>query len=233
MSDDIDSGDAWVYESLVGALPGIDLTPSRAVAIQFAGFELGVLAFGWVYGLRSAAVAGTVGVAVAAAGSAFMLDLGARVRALPSPEPYRRLLFGSSVEVVLGLLAYVGLLTYLFAYDPRDGTSLVADLLGARPPAPAVFLFLLIVWDVCYRIGTAWWAAVAGLYRSWRFRFDRETAAAFRGLDRRIAGFGVLQLALVPVVREQPLLAALVVGHVVAVLAVVGASAWRSRSTAT
>jgi hypothetical protein len=153
-----------------------------------------------------------------------MLDLGDRVRDLDAPASYRRLLFGSSIEVVLGILAYVALLTYLFVFDPRDGTTLVTELLGENPPLLPSYLLLLISWDVCYRIGTGWWAAVAALYRSWRFDFDAETTAEFRRLDLRTAGFGLVQVALLPPLLSHPPLAVAVGGHIIAVWIVVAAS---------
>lgn len=217
-------GETWTYESLVGAVPGIGVSPARAVALQFAGFEAGVLALGWLYDLPAAAAAGTVAVGVAAGGSAAMLWLGERIRDLPAPAAYRRLLFGTSVEVALGLVAYAALLTYLFVHDPRDGASLVVDLLGTHPPLPAVFLALLILWDLCYRIGTGWWAAVAALYRSTRYAFEPAVAAAFRRLDLANAAFALLQLVLVLPVRDHPVLVAALVGHALAVWAVLAAS---------
>jgi hypothetical protein len=219
-----DFGETWVYESIVGAVPGVSLSPGRAVALQFVGFEFAVLALAWIYDLPEGAVAGTIAVAVAAAGSAAMLDLGDRVRALDAPEAYRRLLFGSSIEVVLGLLAYVALVTYLFAFDPRDGTTLLGDLLGPEPPLAVTYLLLLISWDVCYRIGTGWWAAVAALYRSIAFDVDAESTRAFRRLDLRTAAFAFVQLALLPLLGGHPILAFAVGGPVLAVWVVVAAS---------
>lgn len=223
-------GDTWVYESIVGALPGVDLSRPVAVAVQFGLFEGGVLLLAAVYGLWAAVLPGTVAVAVAAAGSAVMLDLGDRIRRLPVPSSYRRLLFGTGIEVVLGLVAYVGLVTYLFVYDPRDGASLVVDLLGPRPPLPAAYLFLLVLWDLCYRIGTGWWASLVAAWRSTRYRFDAETVRALRVVDRRTVGFALLQLALLPFLDGQPVLAAAVVGHVVAVLAAIGIAERRRRT---
>jgi hypothetical protein len=219
-------GETWVYESIVGALPGVSLSPGMAVGLQFVGFELAVLVLAAIYGLREAAIAGTIAVAVAAAGSAAMLDLGDRVRDLDAPVPYRRLLFGSSIEVVLGLLAYVALLTYLFVFDPRDGASLFTELLGEDPPLLPAYLLLLISWDVCYRIGTGWWAAVAALYRSRRFTFDVATTAEFRRLDLRTAGFALVQVALLPPLLSHPPLAVAVGGHIIAVWVVIAASVW-------
>ncbi|MFB6298889.1 MAG: hypothetical protein ABEH65_01360 [Halobacteriales archaeon] len=224
--EEVEFGDAWVYESIVGALPWIELSDRMAVMIQFLSFEIGVLILAWVYDLWMAALAGSIAVLVATIGSAIMLNLGNQIRALDAPTPYRRLLFGSSIEVVLSLFAYVGLLTYLFVYDPHTGGSLLAELLGERPPLAVVYLMLLILWDVCYRIGTGWWAAVAALFRSIRYRFDPKTAAGFRRIDRRNAGFALVQLSLVPLVWEYPLLVGALVGHVIAVLIVVGASLW-------
>jgi len=219
-------GETWVYESIVGAVPGVSLSSRQAVTLQFAGFEVAVLALAWVYDLWQGALAGTVAVAVATAGSAAMLDLGSQVRDLDAPPAYRRLLFASSIEVVLGLLAYVALVTYLFVFDPRDGATLFTDLLGEDPPVLAAYLLLLISWDVCYRIGTGWWAAVAALYRSMRFEFDPDTARGFRRLDLRTAGFALVQAALLPPLFGHPILAVAVGGHIIAVWVVVGASVW-------
>ncbi|MGB9986914.1 DUF7530 family protein [Salarchaeum japonicum] len=210
-------GRTWVYESIVGAIPGLSLPDRLAVAVQFVLFETLVLAAAAVYGYWNAVVPGTLAVAVAAAGSAFMLDMGRRVRGLSLPDSYTRLLFGSSVEVVLGVVSFVLLVTYLFVVDPRDGATLLRRLFGPNPAAPAVALTLLVLWDVCYRIGTGWWAAVLAAYRELAYSFDGDTAAELRALDSRNVGFAFLQLAVVPLLADQPLLAFAVAGHVLAV----------------
>jgi hypothetical protein len=98
----------------------------------------------------------------------------------------------------------------------------VDRLFGPEPPILVVYLTLLILWDVCYRIGTGWWAAITALWRSARFRFDGETYRALRRADMEALGFGLLQLAFVPFLLDQPVLLAAVVGHVIAVSAVTG-----------
>jgi hypothetical protein len=214
-------GETWVYESIVGALPGVALTRTQAVAIQFGLFEAAVLGLGAAYGLRTAALAGTAAVAVAAAGSVAMLRIGTSTRRLDTPEPYRRLLFGTSIEVVLSVLAFVALVTHLFVFDPRGGGQpLLAALFGPDPPIIAVYLALLVLWDLCYRIGTSWWTAVVSLWRSVRFRFDAPTAAGLRRTDATNVAFGLIQLALVPLLLDQPALLVAVGGHVVAVTTV-------------
>lgn len=217
-------GDTWAYESIVGALPGLDLPERVAVGIQLVGFEAAVLVLAWAYGLPDAAIAGTVAVAVATAGSVTMRRMGDRVRAADVPEAYPRTLFGSSMDVVLGLLAFVALVVYVFVVDPGDGTSLLADLVGEQPPPVVVFVGLVVAWDVCYRIGTSWWASVVGAWRSWRFDVDAETAAALRRVDRLNVGFAVVQLALAPLLVGHPILLVAVLGHVVAVVLVAGLS---------
>jgi len=87
-----------------------------------------------------------------------------------------------------------------------------------------VYLMLLVLWDVCYRIGTGWWASVAALWRSARFEFDPDTAAALQRADLETMGFGVLQLVLLPFLVDFPVLATAVAGHVLAVTLVTGAS---------
>ncbi|MFB6160987.1 MAG: hypothetical protein ABEJ61_07395 [Haloferacaceae archaeon] len=214
-------GTAWVYESIVGAVPGANLTGGRGVLVQFVLFETSVLALAWAYGLPDAAVAGTVAVAVAAAGSVGVLRVGRTVRAVDPPETYRRLLFGSSIEVVLAVVAFAGLVTYLFVVDPASPPgSLLASLFGPDPPAPAVFLALLVLWDLCYRIGVSWWAAVVALWRSRRLRFEAGAARTLRRADATNVAFALTQLALLPFLRNQPVLWYAVAGHVVAVVVV-------------
>lgn len=221
-------GETWVYESFVSALPGVEVPNRVAVAIQVFGFE-GLLVVLWLlYDLPQAAlVAGTVAVTVAGVGSVVMLELGDRLRSIPAPEEYRRLLFGSSVEVVLGVLAFVALVTHLFVFDPQQGGEpLVETLFGpvADQPTPVVYVTLLVLWDVVYRIGTGWWACVVALWRSYRFTFDAETARRFQRADAINLGFGLVQLLLVPFVLDRPVLLVVVAGHVLAVVGVSAAS---------
>lgn len=220
-------GETWVYERVVGAILG--LSPSRpvAVAAQFALFEGLVLSFAAAYDLWSAVPAGTAAVAVAAAGSYLLLALGETIREPPTPPAYRRLLFSSSIEVVLGVLSFVALLSYLFAVDGRGGrVPLLAELLGEAPPAPAVSLALLVLWDLCYRIAAGWWASLTGLLRTVRYRdrFDARTRSHLRRADLLTVGVALVQLPLVPFVRGRPLLVWAVLGHVAAVTLASGAS---------
>ena len=219
-----DYGETWAYESIIGALPGVELSSAEAIGIQLLVFETAVLALAWYYGLWTAAIAGTAAVLVAAVGSLEMLRISRAARASVTPEPYRQLLFSSSIEVVLAVLSFIALVTHLFVFDPRNGGLLVERLFGPDPPVLVVYLTLLVLWDLCYRIGTGWWASVVGLWRSVRYRFDPETAATLRRADRETLLFGVVQLILVPFLREHPVLLAALVGHVVAVTVVSGTS---------
>ena len=214
-------GETWTYESIVGALPGIDLSAGQAIAIQVALFEAAVLVFAWYYDLWALAVAGTVAVAVAALGSAEMLRIGAMIRQSEPPSAYRRLLFGSSIEVVLSVLAFVGLVSYLLRSAPGTSFALV---FSPDAPLPVLYLALLILWDLCYRIGTGWWASIVGLWRSVRYQFDPEDAASLRRADAETVLFGLTQLLLVPFVLEHPLLVGVLLGHVLAVTIVSGIS---------
>lgn len=217
--------DSWVYEGIVGALPGIHVRPRLALFLQFVLFEAAILALALWYGLPEAAVAGTVAVVVSTVGSAQLLRIGKRIREARVPDSYRRVLFGSNIEIVLAVLAYIALVTYLFVFDPRYAErSLIESLLGTEPPVVAVYLLLLVLWDVCYRIGAGWWASVAALWRSLRYRFDAETARALRRADGEIVLFGLLQTAFLPFLTDQPVLFVVVVGHVVATVVVTGAS---------
>ncbi|SEO58666.1 hypothetical protein SAMN04487948_103360 [Halogranum amylolyticum] len=218
-------GEAWTYESIVGALPGIELSEPQAVAFQFVLFEVLILLFAWVYDLWNAALAGTAAVAVAVVGSVAMLRLGAGTRSLELPETYRRVLFGSSIEVVLAVLAFIALVTHLFVFDPQQAAAagrpaLLDQLFGPQPPVVVVYLMLLVLWDLCYRIGTSWWTAVVALWRSYRYRFDDKTVGALRRLDATNVGFAVAQLLLVPFLLDDPVLLFAVGGHVVAVTVV-------------
>jgi len=217
-------GETWAYESIIGALPGIDLSPGEAIAIQLVVFEVSVLALAWYYDLRGAAVAGTAAVLVAALGSAEMLRIRAAARRPETPESYRRLLFGSSIEVVLSVLAFIALVTHLFVFDPRSPDPLVETLFGPEPPTLVVYLTLLVLWDLCYRIATGWWVSIVGLWRSVRYRFDGRTAGVLRQADRESVLFGLLQLPLLAFLTDQPVLFAALTAHVAAVLLISGSS---------
>lgn len=221
----IEYGETWVYEGIIGAIPGLDLGPRRALALQFIVFEAAILILAWYYGYWGAAIAGTVAVVVATIGSAELLRIAEYARSEDVPKPYQRLLFGSNVEVVLSVFAFIALLTHLFVLDPRHSTTpLLESLLGSEPPAPAVFLTLLVLWDVCYRIGAGWWASVASLWRTLRYPVDSETRRRLRRGDIETLGFAAVQLAFVPFLLSQPVLLVAVVGHVVAVTVVIGLS---------
>jgi hypothetical protein len=218
-------GETWVYESLVGAIPGLDLSEGNALAIQLVLFEVAALVVAAVYGLWDAVPAATAAILVAVVGSWLMLTFSRTIRELQPPEPYRRLLFGSSIEVALGVVAFVLLVTYLFVVDPRGSApTLLEELLGPKPPVIAVALLLLICWDVVYRIGTCWWATVAGFWRALRFGFDRSTTRRLTRLDALNVAFAGVQVMLVPFVVDHPILVAAVVGHLAAVVLVATAS---------
>ncbi|MDB9281223.1 hypothetical protein PN416_14815 [Halorubrum ezzemoulense] len=213
-------GETWVYESLVGGIPGLGISRTLAVALQFVIFEVGVVALGWYYGVWNAVAAGTVAVVVAAVGSVEMHRLGAKNRLLGTPPEHKRLLFGSSIEIVLGVLAFIALVTYLFAWD---GT-LINRLFGVDPPIPVVYLTLLVLWDLTYRIGTSWWSAVVALWRAVHVDLPSEERATVRRLDAENIGFSLVQLALAPFLLSEPVLLGAVVGHVIAVALVCGAA---------
>jgi len=220
----VEYGETWVYESIIGAVPGVDLSRRAAFAVQFGLFEAGILVFAAVYDLWTGALAGSVAVALATIGSFEMLRISRLVREADLPDEYSEAVFGSSIEIVLGLLAFLALVTYLFVVDPRQGTTLVAAVLGEAPPAPAVYLLLLVAWDVCYRIGTGWWASVAGLWRSLQYSFGPERRRILRRADLETLAFAVTQLVLAPFLVGHPVLFYAVVGHVVAVAVVTGLS---------
>jgi hypothetical protein len=243
-------GDAWVYESIVSALPRANLSGRAAIALQVAVFEVTLLVVAAAYGLQDAVVPGTVAVGVAAVGSYVMLDLAEANRSLDAPPQYYRLLFGSSIEVVLGVLAFAALVTHLFVFEPtrlgealplegllpvavsRASEPLVTAFLGSEPPVVAAYLMLLVLWDLCYRIGTSWWTAVVSLYRELRVPYPSAAAAEFRRLDVRNVGFAATQVALLPFLLDRPILLVAVGGHVLAVTGVSGAALLLSRRRA-
>ena len=222
----------WVYESLIRSVPGVNASRRTALAVQFVAFEAAVLLLGWYHDRPEAMIAGTVGVLVAVAGSAFMLRLSHGLRANGGPDRYRELLFGSSIEIVLGLVSYTLLIVYAFVYDPlQGGETLVADLLGPDPSILYSFVLLMIGWDVAYRIGVGWWACVTGLWRSLTTAegLSAQERRRFARLDAITVGFASLQLLVIPVLAGHPILQAAVLGHVLAVGLVAGVSIHRLR----
>ena len=214
-------GETWVFESIVGAIPGLDLSDRTALVLQFVLFEALALVVVTVFDRWQALAPGTAAILVATAGSAFMLDIGQRIRNASIPAVYRQLLFSTSFEVVLGVVGYATVLTVIFVYQPRHGPTLLEVTLGPSVPLVAAFLFFMILWDIAYRVGTGWWIALLALWRVYAAGVDPATAANIRAIDRRTAAFGLSQLLLLPFVWEFRLLSALLLGHVAAVLLVV------------
>jgi hypothetical protein len=220
-------GETWTYESIVGALPGIEVSTTLALTIQLGIFEIGVLVLAWFYGLWNVALIGSAAVFVAGIGSIEMVRVARRIRSAELPDAYRRLVFGSKMDVVLAVLAFCAMLSYLFVPNAQTGRAPLLDrLLGPTPPVLVVYFLLLVLWDVCYRIGTGWWATVTSLWRSYRYRFDPDTAKTFFWADIETIVFGVIQLLLIPFVLDYPILLAVLVAHVSAVLVVTSASLW-------
>lgn len=233
MTADRPPGEAeWVYESLVRSIPIVNVSRSVAIAVQLIGFEGAILLLSWYHGLPEAALVGTAGVLVSIAGSVFMLRLSRSIRTIETPEQYRDLLFGSRIEIVLGLLSFFVLIVFVFVYDPRQpGEALVTTLLGERPPLLLSYVMLMIGWDVAYRIGVGLWASVLGLWRSVRFgeEFSESTKGRLRRADGLTIGFAAVQLLLVPVLSGHLVLQFVLVGHVLAVVVISGSSIIRLR----
>lgn len=215
-------GGGWAYVSIVSALPGVDIDTRVALAAQVLLFECAAVALAAWYGLWDALPVATVAVGVATAGSGLMVALTDRIRRLRPPEAYRHVLFDSSIDVMMGTVAFVALVTYLFVAGDGATGGLLMRLLGDPPPAPAVFLALLVAWDLCYRIGTGWWASVTGLWRAVRFApgMAEATRRGYVRTDLLTIAFAGLQVLLVPFLWEDRPLALLVLGHVAAVVVV-------------
>lgn len=239
--DDDRFGETWVYESIVSALPGADLSGRAAIVLQVGVFETALLVLAAAYDLWNAVAPGTAAIVVAGVGSLFMLKMGETNRTLRVHQQYYRLLFGSSIEVVLGVLAFTALVTHLFVYEPafvgawpladrlpfavaQADRPLVDELFGSQPPIAAVYLALLLLWDLCYRVGASWWVAVVSLYRELRLPRAASAGEAFRRLDVLNVGFALVQLLLLPFITDRPVLLVAVGGHIVAVFAVSAAA---------
>lgn len=217
-ADPLESG-GWAYVTLVSAVPGLSLSPRSALAVQFLVFESIAVGLAAWYSRWGALLVGTIAIGVATLGSGLMLLLTDRVRALDPPARYRQVLFDSSIDVVMGLVAFIGLLTYLLVSGPG---TLLQRVLGDPVPTPAVFFALLVAWDLSYRIGTAWWASITGLWRAASFgrRLPSTVRRQYVRVDLLTLGFAGFQLLLVPFLWADRLLAWLVVGHVAAVVVV-------------
>jgi hypothetical protein len=216
----------WAYLSIVSAVPGVEFDVRVAIAVQFLAFEGTAIVLAATDDLWHALPFATVAIGVATAGSYLMVSLSDHLLATDPPERYRRLLFHSSIDVVMGVVAFVALVTYLLVSASAGAPSLLQRLVGTPLPAPAVFFGLLVAWDLCYRIGTGWWASVTGLWRTVAFERapDADTRGAYARADLLTIAFAGVQILLVPFLRGDSLLLVTVVGHVGAVVLVSGLS---------
>jgi hypothetical protein len=128
----------------------------------------------------------------------------------------------------MGVVAFVAFVTVLLVSPTGADGGLLVRLLGEPLPALPVAFGLVVAWDLCYRIGTAWWASLTGCWRTITIvtgggpALDPVARAALQRIDALVVGFAALQLLLVPALAAEPLLAAALVGHVVAVALVSG-----------
>ncbi len=216
-------GRAWAYESIIHAIPGYELSRPLALAVQFLLFESAIILLGIRYGLWEGVIFGTIGVIVAVVGSVGMLRISSRARQAGAPEAYLRLLFGSRIDLVLGVIAYALVITYLVAVDTGEN-ALLTRLLGEDLPPAALFVLLVVLWDVCYRIGTAWWATVVALWRSLTLELAPQTRSALIRVDAETIALSAVQLLLLPFAVGSPVLAFALIGHLIAVVVVAGGS---------
>jgi hypothetical protein len=209
----------WAYVSLVSAIPGLAIDPRRALVVQFVLFEGVAVGLAAWYGRWAALPFATTAILVATLGSGLMVVLSDWVRSLDPPRSYRQALFESSIDVVMGLVAFIALLTSLLV-DSRG--ALLQRVLGDPLPPQVVFFALFVAWDLCYRIGTAWWVSITGLWRAASFGrgLDAGRRRRYARTDLLTMGFAGLQLLLVPFLWADRWLAWLVIGHVIAVIVV-------------
>lgn len=212
----------WAYVSLLSAIPGVDVGPRAALLVQLVLFEALAIVIAVGYDRLEALPLATAAIVVATAGSALMLALSARIRSLSPPDVYRQTVFHASIDVVMGLVAFIAFLTYLLVTASSPGGGLLGRLLGEPLPAIPVFFGLLLAWDVCYRIGTAWWVSSTGLWRTVAIddALDERTHRSYVRIELLAMAFALLQVGLVPFVWTDRLLAVAILGHVLAVLAV-------------
>lgn len=212
----------WAYVGIVSVLPIRSLDVRVALLIQFLLFEGGAIVLALWFDRPRVLPAATAAIVVTTAGSGLMLTLSEWIRRLNSPARYRQLLFGSSLDVLLGVVAFLLLVTSLLMDASGQQTGILERLLGERPPAPMVFFALVVLWDLCYRIGTGWWASLTGLWRSITFRMDigEDARAGYHRADLLTMVFAGFQLLLVPFLWSDRLLVLALLGHVLAVFVV-------------
>lgn len=214
----------WAYVSLVAAVPGLSTDNRSAVTVQFGLFEGTAIILAAIYDLWQLLPFATTAIVISTLGSYLMVSLSDRIQSLNPPESYRRTLFDSSIDILMGLVAFITLITYLFIDAISSRVGLVEQLFGASPPALVVFFALFVAWDLTYRIGIVWWTSITGLWRTITFRTE-ETDSAHNGYlraDLYTIVFAGLQLLLAPFLWPDRLLVLFLVGHVLAVLVVSG-----------
>lgn len=217
-----DEGGGWAYVSLISTLPGVSLDNRLTLVMQLGLFEGLAIGIAVWYDLWRALPVATVAIVIATVGSGLMGTLSTRIRTRSPPEPYRRLLFDSSIDIVMGLVPFIALVTYLLVQGSGPNGGFLVRYLGDPLPPLAVGFTLVISWDLSYRIGTAWWASITGLWRTVAFgaRFSPSARAGYVRIEILTIAFAGLQLLLVPFLWTDRLLALVVLCHVGAVVVV-------------
>lgn len=212
----------WAYVSLVSAVPGLSTDNRSAVTVQFGLFEGTAILLAAIYDLWPLLPFATTAIIISTLGSYLMVSLSDRIQSHNPPESYRRTLFDSSIDILMGLVAFITLITYLVIDAISAEVGLLEQLFGASPPAPVVFFALFVAWDLTYRIGIVWWTSITGLWRTITYRTHETDSTHYIRADLYTIVFAGLQLLLVPFLRSDRLLILFLLGHVLAVFVVSG-----------
>lgn len=219
---DTGTSGGWAYVSLVSAVPGLSPDNRSAITVQFAVFEGTALILAAIYDLWELLPLATTAIIISTLGSYLMVDLSDRIHSLNPSKTYRRLLFDSSLDILMGLVAFITLLTYLIIDVSSPGNGLLERLVGDPLPPSVVFFALFVAWDLTYRIGIGWWTSITGLWRTIILR----TASTDQPINRYTRAdlitilFAGLQLLLIPFLWSDRVLTFLILGHVLAVVVV-------------
>ncbi len=212
----------WAYISLISALPGLSTNDRSAIIVQFCAFEGVALLLAVTYNLWQLLPFATTAIVVSTFGSYLMVNLSDRIQSHNPPDSYQRILFDSSIDIVMGLVAFIALLTYLLIDAQAPGPGLLDRLFGNPAPPLAVFFALFVAWDLTYRIGIGWWTSITGLWRTitLRTKDPGPTNNTYTRADFYTMIFAGSQLLLVPFLWSDRLLAWLLLGHIFAVFTV-------------
>ncbi|MFQ6061700.1 MAG: pyridoxamine 5'-phosphate oxidase family protein [Methanosarcinales archaeon] len=229
----------WVYEEIVSRIPPFSLLSYKSsILLQLLLLLFIGLFIGYIYHLDSIVLLyGSIGIFVAVLWSLLILQLGPTLRKFRAPlnqkenallEQYKKILFHKNhYEMIPGIIIFVLLMLYLYVFHQYFSRRSMMESWFGEHPSPILLIFVMILlWDICYRMGLGIWTTTLSMWRSLNLKKMAEKRTELehtpytelkhlKKLDINNMFFGIISLLLLPIIQDDYLLVLSILAFVI------------------